>query len=186
MDNRHDALAAAARLILAVREPALQAGGVATVGWVTAQPGIPTAVPGRCEITLDQRHLDAQTLRRLLTQAQDASERVAQEERVDVEWERIWRIDPVPFHPLLIDLADEVIRDIAGTSYRMPSGPLHDAAEVARANVPTVMMFVQSLRGLSHTREEDTRLEHIELAVRAFDRLATRTMAWLQSREQKG
>jgi N-carbamoyl-L-amino-acid hydrolase len=184
MDDRHDALAAAARLILAVREPALRAGGVATAGWISAQPGIPTAVPGRCEITLDQRHLDLSALGQLLAEAKDASERIAEEERVGVEWERIWRIDPIHFTPELIDLADDVIREIVGTSHRMPSGPLHDAAEVARAHVPTVMMFVQSLRGLSHTGEEDTKPEHIELAVRAFDRLATRTMGWLQSREE--
>jgi N-carbamoyl-L-amino-acid hydrolase len=63
----------------------------------------------------------------------------------------------------------------------MPSGPLHDAAEVARAGVPTVMLFVQSLRGLSHTRLEDTRPEHLELSVHALDRLASRTLDWLST-----
>ncbi len=66
----------------------------------------------------------------------------------------------------MIELADESIREICGTSHRLPSGPLHDAAEVARAGVPTVMLFVQSLRGLSHTKLEDTKPEHLELAVR--------------------
>jgi N-carbamoyl-L-amino-acid hydrolase len=61
----------------------------------------------------------------------------------------------------------------------MPSGPLHDAAEVSRAGVPTVMLFVQSLRGLSHTRLEDTEPAHLELSVRALDGLASRTLAWL-------
>ena len=56
-------------------------------------------------------------------------------------------------------------------------GPLHDAAEVARAGMPTVMMFVQSLRGLSHTKLEDTRAEHLELSVQALDRLADATIA---------
>ena len=62
-----------------------------------------------------------------------------------------------------IELADESIREVCGTSHRLPSGPLHDAAEVARAGVPTVMLFVQSLRGLSHTKLEDTKKEHLEL-----------------------
>ena len=71
---------------------------------------------------------------------------------------------------------EEAIREVAGTSQRLPSGPLHDAAEVARAGVPTVMVFVQSLRGLSHTKLEDTKEEHLELAVEALDRLATNTI----------
>ena len=66
---------------------------------------------------------------------------------------------------------------MAGESHRLPSGPLHDAAEVSRAGVPTVMLFVQSLRGLSHTKLEDTKPEHLELAVRALDALATKTIA---------
>jgi N-carbamoyl-L-amino-acid hydrolase len=44
------------------------------------------------------------------------------------------------------------------------------------------MLFVQSLRGLSHAKEEDTKPEHIELAVQAFDRLATKTMDWIRNR----
>ena len=63
----------------------------------------------------------------------------------------------------------------------LPSGPLHDAAEVARAGVPTVMVFVQSLRGLSHTKLEDTEEEHLELAVAALDRLASKTIGWVSS-----
>ena len=78
----------------------------------------------------------------------------------------------------LIELADESIREVAGASHRLPSGPLHDAAEVARAGVPTVMLFVQSLRGLSHTKLEDTKPEHLELSVQALDRLASKTLAW--------
>jgi N-carbamoyl-L-amino-acid hydrolase len=61
----------------------------------------------------------------------------------------------------------------------LPSGPGHDAIEMAWAGVPTAMMFVQSVRGLSHNREEDTRAEHLALAVRAFDRLAEKAIAWL-------
>ena len=60
--------------------------------------------------------------------------------------------------------------------HRLPSGPLHDAAEVARAGVPTVMMFVQSLHGISHNKIEDTQEDHLELCVQAFDRLAEKTL----------
>ena len=83
--------------------------------------------------------------------------RFAAEENIEVEWERIWSIEPILFDETLIGLADEAIREVAGTSHRLPSGPLHDAAEVSRAGIPTVMLFVQSLRGLSHTKLEDTK-----------------------------
>jgi beta-ureidopropionase / N-carbamoyl-L-amino-acid hydrolase len=106
----------------------------------------------------------------------EAGERFAAEEDVDVSWERIWSIEPILFDERLVELADESIREVCGTSHRLPSGPLHDAAEVARAGVPTVMLFVQSLRGLSHTKLEDTKEEHLELAVQALDRLAAKTM----------
>ena len=115
-------------------------------------------------------------LARLLSLTHEASERFAREEDIEVAWERIWSIEPIPFDDGLIELADEAIREVCGRSHRLPSGPLHDAAEVARAGVPTVMLFVQSLRGLSHTKVEDTREEHLELSVRALDRLASKAL----------
>jgi N-carbamoyl-L-amino-acid hydrolase len=110
-----------------------------------------------------------------------ASRRFAQEEDVEVEWQRIWNIQPILFDETLISLADEAVREVAGESHRLPSGPLHDAAEVSRAGVPTVMLFVQSLRGLSHTKLEDTKEEHLELSVQALDRLADKTIARVAS-----
>ena len=139
------------------------------------KPGIVTSVVETAEQLLDQRHLDADKLARLLTRAKAASERFAEEEDIEVAWNRIWSIEPILFDEGLVELADEAIREVCGTSHRLPSGPLHDAAEVARVGVPTVMIFVQSLRGLSHTKLEDTKEEHLELAVRALDRLATKT-----------
>jgi len=108
--------------------------------------------------------------------AQDASRRFAEEERISVSWEPIWSIVPILFDERLIEFADESIRELCGTSHRLPSGPLHDAAEVARAGIPTVMLFVQSLRGLSHTKLEDTKEEHLELSVQALDRLTTKAL----------
>ena len=131
------------------------------------------------EQLLDQRHLDAASLARMLQLARDAATRFAAEENIEVEWERIWNIEPILFDETLIGLADEAVREVSGTSHRLPSGPLHDAAEVSRAGIPTVMVFVQSLRGLSHTKLEDTKPEHVELSVRALDNLASRTISWL-------
>ena len=179
MDRRRDALAAAAKLELEIREIANRVGqgAVCTMGGVVTKPGIVTSVVETAECLLDQRHLDAVKLAEMLDNAKAASHRFAQEEDVEVAWERIWSIEPILFDEALIELADESIREVAGTSHRLPSGPLHDAAEVSRAGVPTVMLFVQSLRGLSHTRLEDTKPEHLELSVQALDRLADKTIA---------
>jgi N-carbamoyl-L-amino-acid hydrolase len=181
MDARRDALAGAARLELEIRELAKRTGGgaVCTMGSVVTKPGIVTSVVETAECLLDQRHLDSATLASMLDEAKSASERIAKEEDLEVEWERVWQIEPILFHDELIELADQAIQKVADSSHRLPSGPLHDAAEVSRAGVPTVMLFVQSLRGLSHTKLEDTKEEHLELAVRALDRLADRAIAWV-------
>jgi hydantoinase/carbamoylase family amidase len=179
MDARRDAFAAAARFALEACEIAKRGGGVGTVGRVVTHPGMVTAIPGVCEITLDQRHLSGAELASMLADAKSAADHIAAGEKVAVAWERIWRIDPIHFHPELIEICERTIEEVAGRCHRLPSGPLHDAAEVARAGVPTAMIFVQSLRGLSHTKEEDTRPEHLELAVRALDGAVMRTLEWL-------
>mgnify|MGYP001059632911 CR=1 FL=1 len=179
MNRRKDAFLAAARMSPEIYAIAEKHGGVCTIGSCTTKPGIVTSVVAECRITLDQRHLDATALAAMHADAVAASERFAAEAGVTVDWERLWHIEPIPFHPQLIDLCDEAIRETCGVSHRLPSGPLHDAAEVARAGVPTVMMFVQSLHGISHNKIEDTKEEHLELAVMALDRLATRTIDWI-------
>jgi N-carbamoyl-L-amino-acid hydrolase len=181
MDKRRDALAGASKLALEIRDIARRAGNgaVCTSGGVVCKPGIVTSVVETAEQLLDQRHLDPGTLATMLQEAKDASARFAQEEKIDVTWERIWNIEPIPFHPDLIELCDQAILETCGTSHRLPSGPLHDAAEVCRAGVPTIMLFVQSLRGISHNKIEDTKEEHIAMSVEALDRLASKTIEWI-------
>jgi N-carbamoyl-L-amino-acid hydrolase len=178
MDQRRDALAGAAKLELEIREIAKRVGGgaVCTMGGVVTKPGIVTSVVETAECLLDQRHLEATQLAEMLSNAEAASRRIAAEENIEVEWEKIWSIEPIPFDDRLLDLADESIREVTGSSQRLPSGPLHDAAEVARSGIPTVMVFVQSLRGLSHTKLEDTKDAHLELSVKALDRLTTKAL----------
>ena len=178
MDKRRDALAAAAKLALEIRGIAERTGdgAVCTMGSCVTKPGIVTSVVETATVLLDQRHLDGEKLAGMLAEAKAAADRFAREEDVAAGWERIWRIDPILFDEALIELADEAVAEVAGQSHRLPSGPLHDAAEVARAGIPTVMLFVQSLRGLSHTKLEDTKPEHLELSVQALDRLAAKTI----------
>jgi len=180
MNVRQDALAAAAKLALEIRPIAMKhPDAVCTVGSLKTFPGIVTAVVGRCEATLDQRDLDAGVLAQMHREAREASERFAREERCTVEWSRIWSIEPVPFHPELIRLCEDAVRETVGTAHKLPSGPLHDAAEVARSGVPSVMMFVQSLQGISHNKIENTLEEHLEASVVALDALASKTVEWM-------
>ncbi|HSY74615.1 MAG TPA: M20/M25/M40 family metallo-hydrolase, partial [Dongiaceae bacterium] len=153
--------------------------GVCTIGSCTTKPGIVTSVVEECRITLDQRHLDSAALAKMLSEAKAASEKFATEGNVKVSWERLWQIEPVLFNKELIQFCSDSISETCGKVHRLPSGPLHDAAEVARAGVPTVMMFVQSLHGISHNKIEDTKEEHLELCVIAFDKLADKTMKWI-------
>jgi len=166
--------------------PANDRTGVCTIGSCTTMPGIVTSVVEECRITLDQRHLDAAALAKMLKEAQEASERFAKEGNVTVSWEGLWQIEPILFNPDLIALCDEAISDTGAKPHRLPSGPLHDAAEVARAGVPTIMMFVQSLHGISHNKIEDTKEEHLAMAVSAFDKLADKALGWIEAGARTG
>ncbi len=178
MEVRKDAFIAAARSAVAFRDDAARRDDVrATTGFVNVSPAIVTAFNGWCEMSLDQRALDPAVLASMMDAAEEATVRIATEEDVSVEWNRLWRIEPIPFDEDLIALAEESCNEVAGTSHRLPSGPLHDAAEMARL-MPTVMIFVKSLGGLSHTKDEDTPEEDLELSVQALHRLTLKTMEW--------
>ncbi len=182
MEVRRDAFLAASRSAVAFRDDArCREDARATTGFVNVSPGIATAFNGWCEMSLDQRALDAGVLTDMFRTAKETSERIAQEEGVSVEWERLWQIDPIPFNEELIGFAEEACNEVAGKSHRLPSGPLHDAAEMARL-MPTVMLFVKSLRGLSHTKDEDTAEEDLEMSVQALYRLSLKTMEWAAQR----
>ena len=182
MRLRRDAFLAAAQMSPEIYRIAERHGGVCTIGSCATKPGIVTSVVEECRITLDQRHLDAASLARMLLEAREASERFAREGNVEVAWSRLWHIEPILFHDALIGCCDEAISEAGAPVHRLPSGPLHDAAEVSRAGIPTAMMFVQSLRGISHNKLEDTKEEHLELCVTAFDLLAEKAMAWIEGR----
>jgi N-carbamoyl-L-amino-acid hydrolase len=178
---RRDAFLAAAQSALAFREIARRhstpdARVVCTVGTVKVEPGIVTAVPGVCEISLDQRALDADVLARMLAEAREAAAAAARENNVSVEWRRLWSIEPRPFDPQLIELCAEAVRDVTGDAPRLPSGPLHDAAEMV-PHMPVVMMFAYSSHGLSHCKEEDTPERYLEQTITAFLKLAEKTIA---------
>jgi|tagenome__1003787_1003787.scaffolds.fasta_scaffold20887840_2 hydantoinase/carbamoylase family amidase len=167
MTHRRDSFLAAARFALAVRDAAIRHGGMSTTGKADSKPGVVTAIAGETALLLDQRHLDAGVLAALLAESRDLSEQAAAAERCSVEWEPLWRIEPIPFDSGLIAAARRACQAVSGTDHALPSGPLHDAAEMAR-HVPTVMLFSSSTNGISHAKEEDTPIEHLELAIRAY------------------
>jgi hydantoinase/carbamoylase family amidase len=180
MNRRFDAFLAAARMSPEMYKIAERSGGgVCTIGSCTTKPGIVTSVVEECRITLDQRHLDAKALQRMFSEAKSASEKFAKEGNVTVSWDRLWQIEPILFNDDLLHFCDEAISETGAKPHRIPSGPLHDAAEVARSGVPTVMMFVQSLHGISHNKIEDTKEEHLEMCMTAFDKLADKAINWI-------
>ena len=180
MHLRRDAFLAAARSALAFRDDAAARDDVrATTGIVRVSPGIVTAFNGSCELSLDQRALDADVLADMLETAQANAARIAEEEGCAVAWERVWEIEPIPFDATLVELAEAAVQEVASTGHRLPSGPLHDAAEMAR-RIPTVMLFVKSLGGVSHTKDEDTPDQDLELSVRALEALTRRTLDWAE------
>ena len=176
MDARHDPGLAAAATALRVEEIARSEGGVATVGGMTFEPGIPTAVPGTASMLVDLRHREADALSRMLEAAREGVRASAAERGCEVAEEPVWRIEPISFDPALVALAKEACEGVTGAPYELTSGALHDAASMA-PHVPTTMIFSPSIGGLSHAREEDTAEPDLATAIDAFGALANLRLA---------
>ena len=176
MDARHDPGLAAAATALRVEEIARSEGGVATVGGMTFEPGIPTAVPGTASMLVDLRHREADALSRMLEAAREGVRASAAERGCEVAEEPVWRIEPISFDPALVALAKEACEGVTGAPYELTSGALHDAASMA-PHVPTAMIFSPSIGGLSHAREEDTSEPDLAAAIEAFGSLANLRLA---------
>ena len=177
---RRDAFLAAAESALGFREIARKhttpvARVVCTVGTVKAEPGIVTAVPG---VVRDLTRSARARRRRARADARRGTGRIgeaARENNVTVEWKKIWSIDPRPFDPTLIALCTDAVREVTGDAPHLPSGPLHDAAEMV-PHMPVVMMFAYSSNGLSHCKEEDTPADHLLKTIEAFLLLVQKTV----------
>ena len=176
MDRRADAAVAAAHTIVGLQEIAVRHRGVCTAGRLDLEPGIVTAVPGRAELLVDQRHLDQDALRAMLRDAGRLWSSAASDEGCAVSAERIWGIEPVPFHDGLIAAARDACQAAVGSDRELSSGALHDASELARI-VPAAMIFSSSRDGLSHAPGEDTPEPDLSQALEAFGALAERVIA---------
>ena len=175
MAMRHDSFLAASRFALALAEIGRRHDGVTTIGHAQCWPGVVTAVPGETRVTMDMRHISHDSLATMFSEMKQAASDAAAAEGCTVDYEHIFRIPPMPFHPLLLDAARLSVQEVEGHEVELPSGALHDASEMAR-EVPTVMIFSSSIAGLSHTKEEDTPDEHLHMAVDAFHRTVVRAI----------
>lgn len=177
MRLRRDSLAAAARAALEIRESAIAHGGVATVGRMQSEPGVITAVAGRTEMQLDQRHLDPAELAAMLAEAQNACRSAAQEFGCELEARTVFRASPTPFDPVLVELASLSVEQAGGDGGEpIPSGPLHDATEIGRV-VPTAMIFAQSDPPISHAAIEDSPARALSVAIEAYGRTVDQVLA---------
>ena len=167
MDSREDPVLAAASVIPSARNIAIELGGLATTGILRASPGTQTAVAGSVELSFDMRNADLERLEEQERRVRVAIGAAAHEYGVTATAERVWAIDPVAFD---IELVSRARAALAGSDdgERLVSGPLHDAAACARAGVPTAMMFVRSLGGVSHSREEDSAEEDLVAGIEAL------------------
>ncbi|HLM32167.1 MAG TPA: hydantoinase/carbamoylase family amidase, partial [Solirubrobacterales bacterium] len=175
MSARNDAGLAAAETALTVERVAVERGGVGTTGGLVLEPGIATAVPGRAELLVDLRHPDAAELEAMLGEVRVAAGDRSSQRDCSVDEERIWRIEPIPFDPALVELAAEAAAAAGGRTDPLTSGALHDAAEVARV-LPAAMMFCPSRAGLSHTVQEDTAEADLATAIDAYGELVGRAL----------
>jgi N-carbamoyl-L-amino-acid hydrolase len=180
---RKDAFLAAAEFALACRDISVAHSGrtpservVATCGVVKVEPNFVTAVPGSTEISIDLRALDARVLQKMLAAARKASAKAARAHHVEVTWSPLLHITPRLFDPTLMRFVRESVKQVTGSAPELPSGPLHDAAEMA-ALVPTAMVFAQSSPGVSHTRIEDTPRKALDQSIRAFLLTVEKTLA---------
>lgn len=184
---RKDAFLAAAEFALACRDISVRYSGkdprtrvVATCGVVKVEPNFVTAVPGSTEISIDLRALDGKVLGKMLADARKAAARAARTHKVTVSWSPLLHITPRPFDPTLMGFIRDAVRQITGSAPELPSGPLHDASEMAGV-LPTAMVFAQSSPGISHTRLEDTPEPALAASIQAFLVAVDRTMAHLSA-----
>jgi hydantoinase/carbamoylase family amidase len=166
MADRRDPVRAAAAFIAAICQRAEDTGGLATVGRVRAEPMIATAVAASCELTLDLRHRELGPLEALGGRARV----LAESSRCPATVVDLYRQDPVRFDPELVHAAAAAA---GGSGEPLVSGPLHDSAALAQAGIPTVMLFVPSIGGISHARAEDTAEDDLAAGIESLHKLVS-------------
>ena len=162
MNNRQDALLAAAKFIQAVNRVVTSVPGrqVGTVGRITALPGAPNVIPGKVVLSLELRDLDAAKIQMLFERIQAEAEKIAAESKTKFGFKEININIPAPTDARIRSLISEAARDLSLTTRLMPSGAGHDAQDMARLG-PVGMIFVPSVGGISHSPREFSKPDDI-------------------------
>jgi allantoate deiminase len=171
MELRHDALGAAAEVVLAAEALARKTAGlVATVGRLEVQPGAPNVIPGAAELSLDVRHPEDAERAAAVARLRERAAEAAAARGVELEWEQLLDQPAVQCDPALSERMARAARDAVGAQApRLPSGAGHDAAVVA-AIAPVTMLFVRCAGGISHHPDESVAKADVALAVDALAR----------------
>jgi N-carbamoyl-L-amino-acid hydrolase len=163
MEDRKDALCAAAEMILKVNELPSRMGGnlVSTVGEIHNFPNSRNIIPERVWFTLDVRSWEDDRVHLAIKEVQSEFIRISEKRGCPVRMEEVWRIPPTVFDPDLVRKAEEAAEQLGYSPHPMVSGAGHDAAYVSQI-FPTAMIFVPSIDGRSHVEAENTSWEHCE------------------------
>ncbi len=182
MPDRHDALVAASRLVLAVNEIVRAEPGrqVGTVGQLSVTPNAPNVVPGVVRLTIELRDLSTAKVEKLATAIEARAAAIARETGTEIAISPLSHHEPALASPALIDVIERAAAGLGLRSMRMPSGAGHDAQMLGRVG-PMGMIFVPSVGGVSHSPKEATRWEDcargaavLLQAVLATDRMTVR------------
>ena len=171
MEERRDALCAAAEFVLEVEAAAKsEPGTVATVGEIVARPGASNVVPGEVECSLDLRRPDDATRERLRDHLEQRSQEIAASRGCRRGWQMRQETPAVRTDVRLTELLGEAVRDAGLDVHALPSGAGHDAAELA-ALAPVAMLFVRCEKGISHNPAESVEEGDMIAAIRVMDLL---------------
>jgi N-carbamoyl-L-amino-acid hydrolase len=163
MNNRQDALLAAAKFIQAVNRVVTSVPGrqVGTVGRIQAWPGAPNVIPGKVVLTLELRDLDAAKIQMLFEKIRGEANQIATSSRVTFDFKPINTNIPAPTDPRVRAIIAESAKELGLSTKQMPSGAGHDAQDMARLG-PVGMIFIPSIGGISHSPKEFSRPQDIE------------------------
>jgi N-carbamoyl-L-amino-acid hydrolase len=162
MDQRRDALLAAARFVDAVERIVRSVPGrqVGTVGRIQAWPGAPNVIPGRVACSLELRDLDESKIVALFDRIRDEAVRIGSATGTSFEFTQTLRNVPAPSDLRIRAIIGDTARERGLSARLMPSGAGHDAQSMAVLG-PVGMIFVPSVDGISHSPKEFSRPEDI-------------------------
>ena len=162
MSLRHDPALVAAEITVFLRQLAKKMGGdqVCTVGKVDIHPNLTNVVAAKAMITLDVRNTDEELLKFAESKIAEYLQVVASAEGVKITTRELARFEPVVFDDRVIDCVERIAKDQGNSVQRMPSGAGHDAQMLARV-CPSGMIFVPSVKGISHNPSEFTETDDL-------------------------